>query len=114
MIRTALENGNRVGALTKLKELKVNAEQEPYIQQIEMYISNDDIKLALVCLDIMEIKAKPKIQTADERPLMAATAMLEGVTESFSIGKSTERTLDEATMYMYECLTDMIKEERGV
>ena len=114
MIRTALENGNRIGALTKLKELKVNAEQEAYLKQIEMYITNDDVKLALVCLDIMEIKAKPKIKTADQRPLVAATLMLEATTESFSIGDSTEEDLNKATAYMYECLTDMIKEERGV
>ena len=114
-VELALAKENRVSALTMLRQVPLQAEQEVYRQQTEMYITHNELGIAKRCLEIMQIKeSHKKIQEADQQPLAAATAMLEATTTSFTAGQCSEEDLDKATDYLYTCLTDMVKEERGI
>lgn len=115
-VSLAVAKGNKISALTMLRQAEFASDAEPYRQQTEMYILNDDLKLAQKCLDIAAIKTTHPLvnENCDERALMSATSLVEKTTEEFSNGQCDEQDLDAAVDYLYECLIDLAREQRGL
>ena len=110
-VSLAVAKGNKVSALTMLRQAKFAQDAQPYRAQTEMYILADDMKLAQKCLDIAAIKTQhPQVKfDCDETELLAATALVEKHTEVFN-----EPLLDSAIDHMYECLLNLAKDTRGL
>ena len=110
-VSLAVAKGNKVSALTMLRQAKFATDAVPYRKQIEMYILYDDMKLAQKCLDIAAIKTQHEQVNfdCDEKELLAATALVEKHTSDFN-----EEELDIAVDYMYECLLNLTRQQRGL
>ena len=110
-VSLAVAKGNKVSALTMLKQVKFAADAQPYRSQTEMYILANELKLAQRCLDIAAIKTQHPLvnENCDEKELLAATALVEKHTTDFN-----EEELDIAVDYMYDCLLNLAKQQRGL
>ena len=110
-VSLAVAKGNKVSALTMLRQAKFAVDAQPYRAQTEMYILADDMRLAQRCLDIAAIKTQHPLvnENCDETALLGATALVEKHTEVFN-----EEELDKAIDYMYDCLYDLAREQRGL